>query len=460
MRTSGVYGRVACAALAWLGLASCGGVTLEKSDTTSSGGAGGGDCGDTSADCDGDGTCETALGSVQDCGGCGDACSSHDGTPSCSAGACTIACDAGYADCNGDASDGCEAALDRDPGNCNACGSLCAPAGDCFQGTCLDILAAAPAAAVGADALVLEGPDLYWSTPGVDLVGAIARVPTSGGATIPLVTGIRAPERLRSNGQWLVWSDFVDDGVYRMQLPVGPVETVHPAVGVHVLDVDDTSVYFTTGTDVEVIPIAGGTPSVLASGFHDVSAGRLHGGALYFADLGPEVVQALAGFAVPGHPEGTIQRVDLGSLEISLVADKLDTPTSITTTNDAIYWAESGSMATREYEGVSMNVGSLGRVARAGLDGSNQVVLASALVQPWEVAVDASHVYVANAGTVGGTDPANIAYFSDGSLVRVPISGGAIETIVPAIDPRRIVLSNDSVFFASYVYGLIMKKSK
>jgi hypothetical protein len=54
---------------------------------------------------------------------------------------CTVAtCDAGYADCNGDASDGCETRTDTDPANCGACNRPCSSTGVaakiCAAGLC------------------------------------------------------------------------------------------------------------------------------------------------------------------------------------------------------------------------------------------------------------------------------------------------------------------------------------
>jgi hypothetical protein len=50
-------------------------------------------------------------------------CSDAHALPGCVAGACALLkCDAEWADCNGDASDGCEVNLPIDPANCGACG--------------------------------------------------------------------------------------------------------------------------------------------------------------------------------------------------------------------------------------------------------------------------------------------------------------------------------------------------
>ncbi len=80
-------------------------------------------------DCDGlaSNGCEAAFAtSVPNCGGCGMACSGANGTPSCAGGACSIACNPGFGNCDGDArSNGCEAPTTALP-NCGACGVTCA----------------------------------------------------------------------------------------------------------------------------------------------------------------------------------------------------------------------------------------------------------------------------------------------------------------------------------------------
>jgi hypothetical protein len=106
-------------------------------------------CSATTADCNEDpfDGCEyDAAGFTTDsanCGACGNVCALSQATSECSAGACAIvSCDAGYWDCNGAPSDGCErdaASLEGDPANCGACGNTCsAPNGTpaCVTSTC------------------------------------------------------------------------------------------------------------------------------------------------------------------------------------------------------------------------------------------------------------------------------------------------------------------------------------
>jgi hypothetical protein len=70
---------------------------------------------------------------------CPTTCDNPHGTADCSGGACQIACESGYADCDGDRTNGCEADLSRDVDSCGACGQACTNEGgstECVAGRC------------------------------------------------------------------------------------------------------------------------------------------------------------------------------------------------------------------------------------------------------------------------------------------------------------------------------------
>jgi len=97
------------------------------------------------ADCDGllANGCETGvLDSPLACGRCGGACPvPPNGSAACAGGQCTLgACEAEFADCDGDVSNGCETYLPGDPLSCGRCGQACPrppnAEAECFQGQC------------------------------------------------------------------------------------------------------------------------------------------------------------------------------------------------------------------------------------------------------------------------------------------------------------------------------------
>ncbi len=99
--------------------------------------AGYGECNGDTAD-----GCEVELArAVDHCGSCGRSCvTANVSTAECAAGACLIlSCAAGFADCDGNAANGCETDLTTSTSHCNACGAACAPSnatGCCDAGRC------------------------------------------------------------------------------------------------------------------------------------------------------------------------------------------------------------------------------------------------------------------------------------------------------------------------------------
>jgi hypothetical protein len=88
-----------------------------------------------------DDRCVDLLNNVGACGACSAACRDPgpNQTSLCKKGMCVYECAPGFADCNGDASDGCETNINVHPGNCGGCGISCdlAAGQPCIEGQCL-----------------------------------------------------------------------------------------------------------------------------------------------------------------------------------------------------------------------------------------------------------------------------------------------------------------------------------
>ncbi len=88
--------------------------------------------------------CRDLQGDPAHCGSCGRACdyaygSPHNGLAACADGLCSVACDAGFASCDGTYYTGCETDLRANFDHCGVCGNRCTypNAGSiCDQGTC------------------------------------------------------------------------------------------------------------------------------------------------------------------------------------------------------------------------------------------------------------------------------------------------------------------------------------
>jgi hypothetical protein len=85
-------------------------------------------CAAGTANCNGDERdgCETSLSTNSNCGACGTVCTSGPrSTPMCTAGGCRISCDPGFGDCDGDPRNGCEVDLNRSTEHCGRCVNRC-----------------------------------------------------------------------------------------------------------------------------------------------------------------------------------------------------------------------------------------------------------------------------------------------------------------------------------------------
>lgn len=82
------------------------------------------------------GACVDTRSDPLHCGACGNVCDTTNGRASCSGGACSIACSAGFGDCDANAANGCETNLTTTPAHCGRCGNACTAGRVCSAGAC------------------------------------------------------------------------------------------------------------------------------------------------------------------------------------------------------------------------------------------------------------------------------------------------------------------------------------
>ena len=85
-------------------------------------------CPTGTANCDGNPAhgCNVNLNTDKnDCGACGNICASVNGTATCSGGMCSITCNSGFANCDGNPAHGCNVNLNTDPAHCSSCSNAC-----------------------------------------------------------------------------------------------------------------------------------------------------------------------------------------------------------------------------------------------------------------------------------------------------------------------------------------------
>jgi len=105
------------------------------------------------------GVCTNVQEDVANCGACDAPCSTVNGTPSCAAGKCKIACDSAWGACDANLKNGCETDLMTTITDCGACGHDCTPGG-CVAGLC-PASEAVPVNPLGG--LALDSEALYWA---------------------------------------------------------------------------------------------------------------------------------------------------------------------------------------------------------------------------------------------------------------------------------------------------------
>jgi hypothetical protein len=155
-----------------------------------------------------------------------------------------------------------------DPDNCGTCGVHCGPTSTCNDGVCGP--APVPVMTVmGCSSLDLAigGGMLYWT----DAAHAtVSRMSLSGGSFQPLGSAEK-PSKIVVAGTTAVW--LYANASIRVSHDGGPAEFILSGgaqIGGLALTPDASTLYFSSGNDVSRMPVAGGTPVVVA---HEVKGG-------------------------------------------------------------------------------------------------------------------------------------------------------------------------------------------
>jgi hypothetical protein len=194
------------------------------------------------------------------CGACGHVCSWNNVVaPPCRAGRCVVECRGGFADCDGDPSNGCEIDLYNDSKNCVRCGRSC---GGACKGLCQPLVLAelqkSPSAiVVGQEyAYVVLGPKV-----------GIGKVPIQGGSVTALGadSGSRQVTALALSASYLYWDDADSRTIYETPLPSGASRAVSFNQTVASLAADDHGVVWSENTAHEIRTLEGSAVKTLAS---------------------------------------------------------------------------------------------------------------------------------------------------------------------------------------------------
>jgi hypothetical protein len=143
--------------------------------------------------CDGVATngCESSLVSnPSHCGACGNACPMRaNASVNCSMRVCGFTCLAGFGDCDGVATNGCELPLSNDSANCGACGRLCPGGNGCSAGVCVPIPTPRQLSPLSTSTVTSQSPSLHWVN-GPGATGAVIHLANNPGLIGAITTAV------------------------------------------------------------------------------------------------------------------------------------------------------------------------------------------------------------------------------------------------------------------------------
>jgi hypothetical protein len=346
----------------------------------------------------------------------------HAGAACSAEGKCIIgACETGYADCNKDPVDGCEAKLDSDGAHCGRCGRSCG-GGTCTAGACAPIVLASGQASPGE--IAIDDTTVYFSNYGAgNTMGAVMRVPKEGGAAGPVASnqdkawgvavfgsevffstfatphfvgraprdgsGAGAPTRISgdpgtvrgvaADADFAFFCNYGSNVVGRWRRQNGTIDTFAANMPNDVV-VEGADVFWTNDGSNNIVKLpknanAGTAPSVLASSQNNprgITADATH---VYWVNTG-----ASAG------SDGAVMRVARGGGTPETLASGLKFPRELAIDETHVYWATSAD-------------GMIQRTTKT--PGSAAETLATGQTSPLGVAVDAKYIYWLNFGAGG-----------------------------------------------------------
>jgi hypothetical protein len=366
-------------------------------------------------------------------------------TNSCTGTACKFTCSAGFSDCDGITSNGCEVNLNTDGKNCGACGHDCL-GGACSAGACQPVVLASGQVAPGA--VALDGANVYWLTTGAPSAsnpwtGSVMKMPKAGGSPTAIITPAIDPEacnhpvELVVTGASIFWtthgqpptgSTTYTGGVYAAPLSGGSDTGVYfNGTWAGSIINDATNLYWiyfggsgTGGTPLIMKrAISGGAPSTLAtlaSGGPNPSALATDGVNVYW----------------PDPASGTISKAAISGAGSSAIAWVQPNPVRITYVGGRIYWTNQGTSATGFADGAVMTMATTG--------GTPTAFASSQQMAYWIVNDGTSLFWVTN--TMRNVMRAPIAGGTPTAMANAGSLPGAIYGL--AVDAQAVYLSAGS----------------
>jgi hypothetical protein len=348
-------------------------------------------------DCDGNASngCEVDLNTdVANCGACDQGCGSAHGTPHCTGGTCSITCSSGYGDCDGANANGCEINLTNTTENCGTCGR------DCLQGTCSAsqcepwLLASTSDDAHG---IAVNDNHVYWTQH-----SGVSRISVNGG-TPQFLANCSDAWSIALDGSHVYWTSLqLSGGIYRTVLAGGTVELIvggqENPTGIAVTD---SAVFWGHGDGLRKKGFAVPKPTNVTGGPY-VSAVAVDGMDIYFTS---------------GANPGAVSKVLQSGGSVTTLMGNQNLPSQLALDNNDVYFTVLGS----------------GNVQKVGKDGYGSQLLASGYDAPTGIDISGKYVFFAD---------------SSGHLVvQVPKTGGAAITRMNYGYPYALKASNGIIYW-------------
>jgi hypothetical protein len=371
----------------------------------SSGSGGMGACPTGFADCNNDPAdgCEAELDTdAGHCGACDRACSTTGAaTLACTAGLCTPACATNFGDCTQPAAptpdDGCETATGTKQ-NCATCGNDCLEA-NCVANKCEPFKIAD--ADNAAQSIAIDQTHIYWTDPNG---GQVARAPFDG-TTKEELTSWQLSREIALDATYVFFTN--NQGGVRRMVKAGASNP-------------DLIYSFTSG-DSWAITTQGGDvyahgPGANATAKIDKLGG---GGTVVDTSTGVRFLTSNATH-VYWTTASQIERYDVGTGMVGLVVGSLNNPTELALDATHVYWADG-----------TAGSGSVLRIPHAG--GTIEPVVQTQ-ANTTGLAIDATHVYFTNT--------------TNGTVDKAPIAGGPVVNLASGFTSLGpIEVDDEAVYF-------------
>jgi hypothetical protein len=190
-------------------------------------------------------------------------------------------CFAGLVDCNGQLPGGC-ANTSSDPKHCGACNHDCL-GGECREGRCQPF---AIAQSPHPWDILADATHFYWT----DWFGSVHRAPVSGGPIEPIAENLGMALAITQDAKAIYWTtQGSSEAVMTFPKAGGNATILTSLPKLGGIALSGSTLYFTQGNDwgawdgtVNSLPVAGGTPTVLASGLDSPSSVATDGARLYW----------------------------------------------------------------------------------------------------------------------------------------------------------------------------------